>query len=213
MKSMFFTVSALFAVLSVATQGIAAQLTSDFRDFDNPFLITYKSGAPPSNNLTTLGPVAITNSPAYLVAYGGSYIIGTPSDPADIGGWGELSRLLPITLNMSVPVQALGVTFDTGFNNFGSILAVYDGPNGTGQLLGQIQSVTIPPPWSTANQPIDFVGVIADSPTIRSARLIAQGSDSIVIRAMALSIPEPATATLFLMSALVHPAIHRRRRL
>ena len=64
MKRGLFSVSALLVVFSIAVPAIAAQLTSNFRDLDSPFLVTYTIGAIPTDNLTTLGPVKITNSRA-----------------------------------------------------------------------------------------------------------------------------------------------------
>lgn len=203
MKSVFCGVSTLFAVLFISKLAFAAQLTSDFRDFESPFLVTYPIGLPPLGGVSTLGPVTITNSPTNSAACCAAYFIGTPSDPADVGSWGGTGRLLPITLNMSAPVKAFGITFETSFNDLGSILAVYDGPNGTGQLIGQVQSIVVPPPWSEANQPIDFVGVIDEYQRIRSARLFAQGSDRVLIAAMALSIPEPTVLSTLVTAAML----------
>jgi hypothetical protein len=176
--------------------------TSDFRDFENPFLLTYNIGQVPPGNLTTLGPVKITNSPANMFFWGGAYITGTPSNPAQPGGWGATSERLPLILTINPPVKAFGVTFDFYGTTVGPTLAVYDGPNGTGQLLGQIQSVRVTPPWTATNQPIDFVGVIDDQIRIRSAVLIGYGTDELGIRAMALSIPEPSTTFLLLAGIL-----------
>lgn len=194
---------ALAAALVLCGVGEAATITtSDFRDFENPFLLTYNIGQVPPNNLTTLGPVKITNSRANSFFWGGAYITGTPSDPAQPGGWGATSEWLPLILNITPPVKAFGVTFDFYGTTVGPTLAVYDGPNGTGQLLGQIESVRVVPPWTAANQPIDFVGVIDDQIRIHSAVLIGHATDRLGIRAMAISVPEPSTTFLLLAGIL-----------
>lgn len=211
MKSVLCGISALLVVLSITVPAFTAQLTSDFRDFENPFLLTYSIGQAPPNNLTVLGSVKITNSYPNIVFSGGVYITGTPSDPANVAGWGATSPWLPLMLNFDTPVKAFGITFDSAGNSAGSILAAYDGVSGTGKLIGQIESVPIPTPWSATNQPIDFVGIIDDEIRIRSVRLIAQGADAIQIRAMALSIPEPATALMCQMLLLTSILMQRNR--
>lgn len=177
---------------------VAATITSDFRDFKDPLLVTYTLGQVPPGNLTTLGPVKITNSTANVIISAGSYLKGTPSDSANVGGWGATALWLPLILNIDKPVQALGITFDNVGNASGSILSVYNGPNGTGQLIGQIESDRVLPPWSATNQPIDFVGVIDKQGQIRSALLSSYGTDQVRIHAIAVSIPEPSTLILAL---------------
>lgn len=190
MKSIPYSVFALLVVFFVADLAFAATTTSDFRDFKNPFLVTYRSGQILDSYTTKLGPVKIIFNVGNLSFSGGSYVTGTPSDPANVSGWGAVNQTLPLIFNMDMPIGGFGITFDNIGNTAGSILAVYDGPNGTGQLIGQIESIPVPPPWSATNQPIDFVGVIDENNQIRSAVLTAHGSDAIRIRAMAITVPE-----------------------
>ena len=201
--------AAALCCMAVLDTSAWAQTTSDYRDFVEPYLLTYaSSGLPP---LTTVGPVHITNSPANSVFDGFSFVTGTPADPSDTDGWGAAGPFLPIILDFDRRLRAFGITFNTVGNQQGSLLSVYDGPHGTGNLIGQIQSVVVPPPWSAANQPIDFVGVIDNSQRILSAVLSATGTDDIQISAIALSIPEPSISSIAI-AMLIGMAGSRYRR-
>ena len=179
---------------AVTDQGLA-QTTSDYRDFVEPYLLTYPSSGLPPN--TTVGPVHITTSPANVVFDGFGFVTGTPADPSDIDGWGAAGSFSPIVLDFDRRLRAFGVTFYTVNNQQGPLLSVYDGPAGTGNLVGQIQSVKVPPPWSASNQPTDFVGVIDNSRRILSAVLSPTGGDDGVrISAIAVAIPEPSTSAV-----------------
>jgi hypothetical protein len=114
-------------------------------------------------------------------------------------------------LNFDMPVAAFGVTFGSTGNSFGSILRVYRGPNGTGQLVGQIESVVIPAPWSASRQPIDFVGVVDDYPSIRSVVLSGHGTELVFVHAIAVGIPEPSSFALLALSVFATLPTRRRK--
>ena len=158
--------SGAFFVATMVNPSNAAITTSDYRDFIDPYLATWVVGQtlPPPNPLQ-VGPVSITRNIDPTNVIGSfSFITGTVSDPATPDGWGTWTGGDSITLNLNIPVSAFGVTFSNLRSNLGSVLSAFDGPNGTGQLIGQVESVVIPAPWNANKQPIDFVGVIDDHP-------------------------------------------------
>jgi hypothetical protein len=211
-RSVRFIGPGVLFVVAVANTSNAAFTTSDYRDFVDPYLAKWEVGQnlPPSNPFT-VGPVSITRDIDPTNVQGGfSFITGTPSDPAAPGGWGTWTGGGSVKLNLSAPVSAFGVTFSRPGNSFGSILSAYDGPNGTGQLIGQIESVVIPAPWSASNQPIDFVGVVDNHPSIRSVVLSGHGTELLFVHALAVSIPEPSTIPLAIIACAT--LLTRRRK-
>lgn len=187
--------SAIFAAApALAATAVA---TSDYRDFSNPYLATWEIGQNMPGNTFTVGPVSMTHDLSLINGiFAFSFTTGTPSDPATPSGWGTWFGGEVITLNLDRPVAAFGATFSSTRSSFGSILRAYDGPNGTGQLLGQIESIVVPAPWSASKQPIDFVGVIADQASIQSVVLSGHGTEQVFVHAIAVSIPEPSAALL-----------------
>jgi hypothetical protein len=91
--------------------------------------------------------------------------------------------------------------------------------DGTGSVVGSITSpdnplYTVPRPISgypVKNQHIYFVGVVAESPTIRSLRLQPTNySSSMLLDGVAITVPEPASLAMVGIGGLA--MLKRRRR-
>ena len=214
----------LFFLLALSTTVHAdSVLITDFTQISGATFLDF----PPTIvlNPISVGGVLITpNHP--MVA--GAFVAFHPGGPADPGsGDGYIScncvtvATSSIVLNFSSPVAAFGVTFQHIFlsPNFGfaihvpAVLQVFDGPNGSGNLLGSITSVG----WLGAfdGNP-DFVAIWSDSLNIRSAVLTGTHPETraFAVDGYAVSqtpVPEPATLLLLTMGlAGVGAAIRKR---
>lgn len=176
--------------------------TSNFTDITDGIFIDL----PGSNavNPITVASVTITTIPSRLVGIylGPAWAHGDAEDPAD--GKGYIAYR--VIVNFSLPVAAFGATFSNITVSEPAILKVYDGLNGSGNLLGSIMSVPVNPPWTTTNNPNDFIAVRSDNQNILSAILIGTGTDKgIAVDGYGLSltpIPEPSTFLLVAMGIL-----------
>ncbi|MBX7164819.1 MAG: PEP-CTERM sorting domain-containing protein [Pirellulales bacterium] len=162
----------------------------------------------PAHNLiplVQLGPATIATTPNLTTGSFASFPLGGPDNPG--GGDGYLSRslgvgipLTHVTVDLSSPVAAFGATFahntQNGLHLSGS-LTVYDGPAGTGNIVGSILSSGLLD-GQTSN--IDFVAIWSDAANIRSAVLTGIGDDhAFAIDGYGASLtptPEPASWVL-----------------
>jgi hypothetical protein len=154
------------------------------------------------------GPVTVTPDNLYM---SGAFFNFTPSgNPADPSSGDGFAASLkgnwkagPLTLNFSAPVAAFGLTFahfapDHVFGTWGAAqpatLFAYEGPNGSGRLLGSVASSGWEGPWSAS---FDFVGLWSDSLNIRSVILSGTSEGkTFAVDGYGLSltpIPEPGT--------------------
>lgn len=98
---------------------------------------------------------------------------------ANENGTGGNFDVKAITLNFSLPLEAFGVTFIhmpeeyVGGNKYPAFLQVFDGPNGSGNLIGSITSsgLLTQSPVSTPS----FVAILSDKICIQSAILTGTG--------------------------------------
>jgi hypothetical protein len=113
-----------------------------------------------------------------------------PAGTADAPGSGDgfldfnhdlFTNVSPLTLNFSAPVAAFGVSFlemppssEGGAFSSPDVLKVFDGPNGTGNLLGTVTSAGFQPAGDPSGQH-SFVAVLSSSANIRSAVLAGTG--------------------------------------
>lgn len=118
-----------------------------------------------------------------------NFTAGTPDAPGSGDGFldfnnADFSNVSPLTLNFSQPVAAFGVSFmqlapsiDGGNFSDPAVLKVYDGPNGTGHLLGTVTSsgfvAGVNPLNPNGNQ--SFVAVLSSKANIESAVLVGTG--------------------------------------
>ena len=170
---------------------------------------------PASNFLSTVtfGALTISHSPDVVNGAFGTWPIGTAENPGNGEGYTatEVFGISPsMTLDFNLPLSSFGVSFfhfdpnilDNDLANPAHLL-VFDGSNGTGNLLGDIYSSGFIPGSGAAHQ--DFVGLISDQTNIRSAILTGTGIkngfgvDGYGISFMSSSVPEP---TLFYLMAL-----------
>ena len=113
-----------------------------------------------------------------------------PTGTADAPGSGDgfldfnhdlFSNVSPLTLNFSAPIASFGVSFlqmppssEGGAFSSPAMLKVFDGANGTGNLLGSVTSSGFLPTGNSTGQH-SFVAVISSSVNIRSAELVGTG--------------------------------------
>lgn len=105
-----------------------------------------------------------------------------------------------IILNMSAPVRAFGATFKhftaSGMAQGDRVILAFDGPDGTGNLIGQVASNSFQ--YAGFRYYLDFVGVIDENNGIQSVRIIGDGAwtfiDGIAV-VPAAAAPCPGDAT------------------
>ena len=113
-----------------------------------------------------------------------------PAGTADAPGGGDgflnfnhdlFTNVSPLTLNFSAPVASFGVSFqqmppssEGGAFSSPDTLKVFDGANGTGNLLGTVTSSGFLPAGDPTGQH-SFVAVLSGSANIRSAVLVGTG--------------------------------------
>jgi hypothetical protein len=113
-----------------------------------------------------------------------------PAGTADAPGSGDgflnfnhdlFTNVSPLTLNFSAPVASFGVSFqqmppssEGGAFSSPDTLKVFDGANGTGNLLGTVTSSGFLPAGDPTGQH-SFVAVLSGSANIRSAVLVGTG--------------------------------------
>jgi len=163
-------------VLSVQCADAVIPTTTSFTSIPNAVFVN----VPGSSTLSPLTSGSVTITPN-LVDMSGSYVqFSTPglaSDPADGYGF-TASTQAPwsvgdLTLNFNTPVAAFGVTFLhfeptilAGWGmNLPASLQAFDGPNGTGNLLGSVTSSGF---VGNLQYNFDFVGLLSTSRNIRS---------------------------------------------
>lgn len=115
-----------------------------------------------------------------------NFTAGTPDAPGSGDGFLDFNHDLftnvsPLTLNFSTPVAAFGVSFmqmaptiDGGNFSAPAVLKVFDGPNGTGNLLGTVTSSGFDPAINPSGHQ-SFVAVQSNTADIRSAVLVGTG--------------------------------------
>ena len=180
-----------------------------------------------SGNLLTpisLGGVLISPNPSLVSGGFSLFAMGSPADPGSGDGYTVCIcagiSVSSFTLNFSSPLAAFGVTFHHFFPNQGvgnelpALLQVFDGPNGSGNLLGSIMSVG----WlGGANGNADFVAIWSNSVNIRSAVLTGTDPNTrgFAVDGYGVSqtpIPEPATLLLISTGLVgVVAATYKRR--
>lgn len=142
---------------------------------------------PPSSFLTPVsaGGVTITASNDADGSFF-NFPAGTPDAPGSGNGFLDFNHDLfntsPLTLNFSQPLTAFGVSFehfpsDRSGGNFTApaVLKVFDGADGTGNLLGTVTSSGFVPTGNPIGQQ-SFVAVLSSHADIRSAVLV--GTDA-----------------------------------
>jgi hypothetical protein len=150
----------------------------------------------------SVGSIDVLKPPGSYSIGAPVYFTGDPNNPAGRSGFGFLDEKSPAVFNLSEPAAGFGVTFEHGIASSPAMLKAYDGPNATGNLIGMITSVPVPPPWSVENRPIDFVAVWTDVRKIRSFSI--EGTDErrevaiLGLAATIISVPEPSSFVLAL---------------
>ncbi len=159
------------------------------------------------------GPTIISASIPFASGSFAAFTKGGINDPGSGDGFftdtvGVGRAISSITLDFSSPLAAFGVTFEHFPPNRGAgdpaLLEVFDGPQGSGNLLGEVTSSG----WlgGDGGTP-DFVGVWSNAVNIRSAVLTGTGpTHGFAVDGYGVSftpappsfasIPEPATLTL-----------------
>jgi len=124
-------------------------------------------------------------------------------DPGDSQGRFVVnSNLCPnqsITLDFSEPVLAAGITFKhyaCGFAQQGDrTIEVYDGPGGTGNLIGTVSTEGYAIPCFSIW--LDFVGVVSDQADIQSLVIVSDSEDTLITGiAASPGAPAPCPADL-----------------
>lgn len=165
----------------------------------------------------TFGDLTVTSSATSGSGTFTGYVPpGTASDPGD--GFGYLasyrapSPVGDVTINFSKPVAAFGVTFfhldATTLIRWGmhlpGLIRAYDGPNGTGNLLGAVASSGWFPTARGYN--FDFVAVMSTAVDIQSVIIGGErepkgfGADAYAFSFT--PIPEPSGAAVFSLGML-----------
>jgi hypothetical protein len=154
------------------------------------------------------GGLIITHTPNFVVGGFASFAIGGPDDPSTGDGYSSMKfGAVPVefvTLNFSIPLAAFGVTFQhIGGSADPALLSAFDGPNGTGNLIGSIQTTG----WLGGGSHPDFVAVWSDAINVRSAVLTGTGpSYRILVDAYGYSltpVPEPSSFALMVAGMAV----------
>lgn len=115
-----------------------------------------------------------------------NFPVGTPDAPGSGDGFLAFNHdafvVAPLTLNFSTPVAAFGVSFmhmapsiENGVFSSPAVLKVFDGPNGTGNLLGTVTSSGFVPTTTGTLGEHSFVAVLSSARNIRSAVLEGTG--------------------------------------
>lgn len=214
----------LFLLLALSTNVHADPIViTDFRQITGAVFVDL----PASNSLPPLpvDSVIITPDQSLVVGSFAGFAAGDPANPGSGDGYISCNcfgvPLTSVTLNFSSPVAAFGVTFtlfdpSRGFgNNFPALLQVFDGPNGTGNLLGSVMTVG----WlGGINGNADFVAIWSDSLNIRSAVLtgIDPNTRGFFVDGYGLSqtpVPEPITLVLLSTGLAAIGVATRKRRL
>jgi|SRR5581483_1805842 len=215
----FLAAQSFFActlIFHAANSSGATVTTTSFTSISNAVFTDVGSGA---FTPITAGSVTITanrSGPTGGFLNWGWLTPRSPDDPGDgTGFWNATNypaAVGPLTLNFSTTVAAFGVTFflfpESAVPNAGltspALLKVYDGLNGTGNLLGSITTVG----WlGTADGNADFVAVWSDSRNIRSAVLSGAFGQGYAVDGYGLSltpavIPEPGILSLAALGVL-----------
>lgn len=163
-----------------ATAGAIA--VTDFTKIANARFIDVPASA--SLDPITFDSTVITADQLFVSGAFISFPTGGPSIPGDGGGYhaneGDISRpISSITLDFSSPLAAFGVTFvhmppERGFGNDSpALLQIFDGPNGSGNLVGSITSSGLL--TSNPDGAPSFVAVWSNAINIQSAVLTGTG--------------------------------------
>ncbi|MEK7781370.1 MAG: hypothetical protein AAB370_07710 [Verrucomicrobiota bacterium] len=173
------------------------------------------------------GPLTITPSFNFgSGTFSGYTPPGVPGEPGDGNGFLASFRAPSpngdLTLDFSTPVAAFGATFihldATTLRRWGlhlpGTIRAYDGPNGTGNLLGSVNSSG----WfaSSLGYNFDFVGVMSASQNIQS--VVIGGSvepKGFGLDGYAYSltpVPEPMTASIICLGLTSVICLKRRHR-
>ena len=167
----------LFLLLTLSTTVHADPVViTDFTQITNATFVDL----PSTNSLipNSVGGVLITPNQSLVTGAFAAFAAGGPADPGSGDGYISCDcagiPVSSVTLNFSSTLAAFGVTFyhfspSRGFgNNAPALLQVFDGSNGSGNMLASITSVG----WlGGLNGNPDFVAIWSDSLNIRSAVL------------------------------------------
>ncbi|HEY2910784.1 MAG TPA: hypothetical protein VGI99_11085 [Gemmataceae bacterium] len=136
-----------------------------------------------------------------------NFPVGTADAPGSGDGFINFNHDLftnvsPLTLNFSAPVASFGVSFlqmppssEGGAFSTPDVLKVYDGANGTGNLLGTVTSSGFLPAGDPTGQH-SFVAVLSSSANIHSAVLVGTGPTlGFAVDGYALSVTPQGTGT------------------
>jgi hypothetical protein len=203
MRRLQVTLALFLSVASTCQLHAAAIAVTSFNQVaDNQFVnINPVMIGPPVPAPISIGQLTITSGTIDPGAQFGDFLglaPGSTNDPGD--GSGRAFATQDYRVNFNLPLAAFGVTFyhaaaDNGMD-FPAILRVYDGPNGTGSLIGTVTSsgsLVLP-----ARD--DFVGVWSDSHNIRSAVMFGTSDyRGILVDAYGFSftpVPEPSPMLL-----------------
>jgi hypothetical protein len=208
----------LWLALAFTLRAGTTTVTS-FTEIANARFVNVGTGIypPPAISIDSL---RITPLPPEAGALFGDFVgfqAGTTNDPGD--GSGAAFAFQNYTINFSSPLAAFGSTFyhlQTGADNgmaFPALLSVYDGPNGSGHLIGSVTSSGYLEPGAGN---ADFVGVWSDSINIRSAVMVGTSQyRGFQVDGYGLSftpIPEPSTIALTAIAATAWSLFAARRK-
>lgn len=209
-------------VASSNTQAPATIITtSDFLAINGGEFGGWPSGISDRLHPVTIGSVTFSFSNAantqHSIGSSFSFTVGGGSDPSTRHYFGRPFSGSPETvIDFSEPLSAFGVTFHMD----DAELQVFDGPGGTGMLLGSIVGTPPGPPWGTTNRPVDFVAVISDQQNIRSAKVVGftdatEYGVSGIGFSLPLTVPEPSTFALGILGlfGLILAGGYRLRRM
>ena len=196
--------------------------TSDFNQLQSGHFGGYASGIDSRLPPLTIDGVTFTFTPSGSSGQHNGGVsfpftaASSGSDPAVQAFFGRPFSGPPETfIDFSQPLYAFGVTFIVGGGSFpeDGLLQVYDGPGGTGNLIGSVVGSPPPAPWSASNRPVDFVALISDQLNIRSAEVVGAGDPSVywVAGLGYATVPEPSTIAL--MFAALYALLAGTRRI